>query len=48
MQVRYCNDCMKPVFLCLSHEEFLKHAEESHCAALFCDTDGELMGFFIV
>ena len=30
-KVRYCIDCMKPVFFCTTYEELRIHAKESHC-----------------
>ena len=48
LQVRYCSDCMKPVFLCTNREEFLKHANESHCINLYANQDDEFTGFVIV
>lgn len=47
-QVRYCTDCMKPVFLCRNHEELTKHANESHCVNISVNLDSEFTGFVIV
>lgn len=47
-KVRYCTDCIKPVFLCSNYEELVKHAKESHCITFANDLNNELTGFVIV
>ena len=47
-QVRYCADCMKPVFLCRNPEELIKHANESQCVNLFTNLDSEFTGSVLV
>lgn len=48
-QVRYCNECMQPVFLCRTRDELTKHARASHCISIHCDSsDGVTTGFIVV
>jgi len=47
-KVRYCSDCMKPVFFCTTYEELRMHAEESHCINLIMEEGEELTGFVLV
>ena len=47
-KVRYCIDCMKPVFFCTTHEELRIHAKESHCIAFVKDEGNEFTGFVLV
>ena len=47
-QVRYCADCMKPVFLCRNREELIKHANDSHCVNFPTSLDSEFTGFVLV
>lgn len=47
-KVRYCKDCMKPVFFCTSYEELRIHAKESHCITFFKDQGSEFTGFVLV
>ena len=47
-QVRYCNEFMKPVFLCRTHDELTKHAEASHCVTFSDDSSNEFTGFVLV
>lgn len=32
--VRYCTQCQKPVYLCISNDEALEHACQNHCVAI--------------
>ena len=43
-RVRYCTDCIKPVFLCSSYDELAEHAAQSHCIALLDGQDNYLLG----
>ena len=47
-QVRYCNECMKPVFLCRNHDELIKHAQASHCLSFSDGASREFTGFVLV
>ena len=47
-KVRYCIDCMKPVFFCTSYEELRIHAKELHCITFFKDEGNEFTGFVLV
>ena len=47
-QVRYCNECMKPVFLCRTHDELIKHAQASHCLSFADGASREFTGFVLV
>lgn len=42
--VRYCDTCHKPVFLCSNYEELQSHVQQSHCIALTHDRRGEMIG----
>ena len=47
-KVRYCIDCMKPVFFCTTHEELRIHAKESHCITFVIDWKSNLLKFIIL
>ena len=32
--VRFCTECTKPVFLCLSYEDLYEHVEKERCVAV--------------
>lgn len=34
VDVRYCTDCTKPVFLCHTYAELAVHVAQAHCVAI--------------
>ena len=47
-KVRYCNECMQPVFLCRTRDEITKHAEASHCVSIHSESSSEVTTGFIL
>ena len=45
--VRYCNTCTRNVYLCVTNEETLWHAEQGHCVARPVPDSSEGAGVFL-
>ncbi len=43
--VRFCDECLKPVFHCSDYSELRQHVSEGHCVAVMPDNKLEIVGF---